>query len=50
MSMLGDDERPRLKLKAKETEGLLEFVREWLETLYILGGLGGVDGARVGRK
>ena len=36
MSMLGDEERPHMKLKAKETEGLLSFVNSLLETKLIL--------------
>ena len=32
MSMLGNQDRPSMKLKAKETEGLLEFVIKLLES------------------
>ena len=32
VTMLGDEERPALKLKAKETEGLLDFMLSLLES------------------
>jgi hypothetical protein len=38
MSMLGEQERPALKLKAKETEGLLEFAKSLLETYLVFWG------------
>ena len=39
MSMLGKEERPAMKLKAKETEGLLDFVKELLDTWHIVGAM-----------
>ena len=54
MCMLGKEERPAMKLKAKETEGLLDFVKELLDTWHIVGAMhlkwGGRDEARQARK